>query len=55
MSLSPDNQRLFVAPLSGVEQQGHGSLGGGGAAVGLLDTLPLRSSAVLGTHPFSGL
>ena len=55
MSLFPDNQQLFVAPLAGVERQGRGSLGGGSAAVGLSDTLPFHSSTVLGAHPFSGL
>ena len=55
MSLSLDNRRLFVAPLAGVERQGRRTLGGGSAAVGLSDTLPHRSSSVLGAHPLSGL
>ena len=55
MSLSPDNRQLFVAPLAGVERQGYGSLGGGGAAVELSDALPFCTSTVLGAHPFSGL
>ena len=55
MSLSPGNRWLFVAPLAGEERQGRGSLGGGGAVVGLSDPLPLRSSIVLGAHSFSGL
>ena len=53
MSLSPSNQRLFVAPLASVERQGRRTLGGGGAAVGVSDSLPLRSSTVLGSLPFS--
>ena len=53
MPLSASNWRLFVAPLAGVERQRCGTLGGGGAAVGIPDSLPLRSSTVLGSHPFS--
>ena len=51
MSLSGCGWRLFFAPLAGVEQQGHGSLGSGGLAVGILHSLPLGSHFIQGTHP----
>ena len=47
MSLSGSCRRLSVAPLAGVEQQGHGSVGGGGSEVGVQSSLPLRA------HPLS--
>ena len=46
------SRRLSVTPLVGVERQGRGSVGGGGAEVGLL-FLPVGTSTVCGTHPFS--
>ena len=51
MSLSTSNRQMSVAPLAGVEQQGRGSLGGGGFALGLQNTLSCTSQAVRGTHP----
>ena len=51
LSLSTSNRRVFVAPLVGVELQGRGSLGGGGFALGLQNTLSCSPQAVRGTHP----
>ena len=42
---------MSVAPLAGVERQGRGSLGGGGFALGLQNTLSCGLQAVRGTHP----
>ena len=51
MSLSPSSRRLFVPPLAGVERHGSGTLGGGGAVVGIpslfLRTAPRPSGAKL--------
>ena len=46
ISLSNPDRWLFVPPLAGLEGQGRGSLGGGGAAGGVSFSLP-----VLRTHP----
>ena len=54
MSLS-GSRRLSVTSLAGVERQGHRSMSGGGAEVGLSCSLPVSTSAVCGTHPFSVL
>ena len=51
----PSCRRLSVAPLTGVERQGRGSLGGGSLAVGISHSLPSGSHFIQGTHPFSGL
>ena len=51
MSLSTRNRRMSVTPLAGVERQGRGSLGGGGLALGLQDTLSCGLQTVRGTHP----
>ena len=42
---------MFVPPLAGLEGQGRGSLGGGGAAGRVSSYLPVGSSAVFGAHP----
>ena len=55
MSLSNRSRRLSVAPLAGVERQGHGSLGSGSLAVGISVSLPSDSYFIQGTHPLSGL
>ena len=55
MSLSNHGRRLSVAPLSGVERQGRGSLGSGSLVVGISDSLPSDSYFIQGTHPLSGL
>ena len=55
MSLSNRGRRLSVAPLAGVEQQGHGSLGSGSLALGISYSLPSDSYFIQGTHPLSGL
>ena len=55
MSQSNRYRRLSVAPLAGVEQQGRGTLGSGGLAVGIPDSLPLDSHLIQGSHPFTGL
>ena len=54
------SRRLFVAPLAGVERQGRGSVGGGGAEVGL--SFPscrhlhcLQNPSLFLVHAFSGL
>ena len=49
MSQSNRCRRLSVAPLAGVERRGRGTLGSGGLAVGISNSLPS------GSHPFSGL
>ena len=51
MSLSGCGRRLFVAPLAGVDRQGHRSLGSGGLAVGISHSLQLGSHFIQGTHP----
>ena len=48
-------RRLSVAPLAGVERRGRGTLGSGGLAVGIPDSLPLGSHLIQGSHPFTGL
>ena len=55
MSLSSFSRRMSVAPLAGVERQGRGSVGGGGAEVGVSCSLSFGPSTVCGTHPFSVL
>ena len=55
MSLSDRCRRLSVAPLAGVELQGRGSLGSGGLAVGISNSLPSGSHFIQGTHPFSSV
>ena len=45
--------RMSVSPLAGVESLRLGSVGGGGAGVGLLYTLLIGGSTFCGTHPFS--
>ena len=50
MSLSTDNRRVSVAALAGVEQQGRGSLCGGGPALGLQDSLSFGPHTVQGSH-----
>ena len=55
MSQSNRYRRLSVAPLAGVEQLGRGTLGSGGLAVGIPDSLPLGSHLIQGSHPFTGL
>ena len=55
MSQSNRNRRLSVAPLAGVERQGRGTLGSGGLAVGIPDSLPLGSHLIQGSHPFAGV
>ena len=44
-----------IATLAGVERQGHGSLGSGGLAVGILHSLPSGPHLIQGTHPLSGV
>ena len=51
ISLSSPDQRLFVPPLAGLEEQGHRSLGGGGAAGRLSYSLHVGFPSVLGAHP----
>ena len=55
MSQSNRCRRLSVAPLAGVERRGRGTLGSGGLAVGISDSLPSGSHLIQGSHPFSGL
>ena len=55
MSQSNRNRRLSVAPLAGVERRGRGTLGSGGLAVGIPDSLPLGSHLIQGSHPFTGV
>ena len=51
MSLSTDYRQVSVAALAGVERQGCGSLGGGGPALGLQDSLSCNPHTVQGSHP----
>ena len=46
MSQSNRYRRLSVVPLAGVERQGRGTLGSGGLAVGIPDSLPLDSHLI---------
>ena len=46
-------RRLSVPPLAGLEGQGSGTVGGGGAAGGLSHPLPQPTSAVCGAHPYA--
>ena len=55
MSQSNRYRRLCVAPLAGVERRGRGTLGSGGLAVGIPDSLSLGSQLIQGSHPFTGL
>ena len=55
MSQSSRYRRLSVAPLAGVERRGRGTLGSGGLAVGIPDSLPLGSHLIQGSHPFTGV
>ena len=55
MSRSSRCRRLSVAPLAGVERRGRRTLGSGGLAVGIPDSLPLGSHLIQGSHPFAGL
>ena len=55
MSQSNRNRRLSVTPLAGVERRGRGTLGSGGLAVGIPDSLPLDSHLIQGSHPFAGV
>ena len=55
MSQSNRYRRLSVAPLAGVERRGRGTLGSGGLAVGIPDSLQLGSHLIQGSHPFTGL
>ena len=55
MSQSNRYRRLSVAPLAGVERRGSGTLGSGGLAVGIPDSLSLGSHLIQGSHPFTGL
>ena len=55
MSQSNRCRRLSVAPLAGVERRGCGTLGSGGLAVGIPDSLPSGSHLIQGSHPFAGL
>ena len=48
-------RRLSVAPLAGVERRGRGTLGSGGLAVGIPDSLPLGSHLIQGSHPYTGV
>ena len=48
-------RRLSVTPLAGVERQGRGTLGSGGLAVGISDSLPSDSHLIQGSHSFSGV
>ena len=45
--------RLSVPPLAGLEGQGRGTVGGGGAAGGLSHPFPQPTSAVCGAHPYA--
>ena len=50
----PDPVRwLSVPPLAGLEGQGRGSVGGGGAAALIPHPFQLSSSAVCGPHPYA--
>ena len=51
----PSCRRLSVAPLTGVERQGRGSLCSGSLAVGISHSLPSDFHLIQGTHPFSSL
>ena len=53
--MSDPIRRLSVPPLAGLEGQGRGSVGGGGAAGRVPHPFPLSSSAVCGTHPYAFL
>ena len=53
--MSDPVQRLSVPPLAGLEGQGRGSVGGGGAEGGVPYPFPLSSSAVRGAHPYAFL
>ena len=55
MSQSNRCRRLSVAPLAGVERRGRGTLGSGGLAVGIPDSLPSGSHLIQGSHTFSGV
>ena len=55
MSQSKRYRRLSVAPLAGVERRGRGTLGSGGLAMGIPDSLPSDSHFIQGSHPFAGL
>ena len=55
MPLSNCRRRLSVAPVAQLERRGSGTLGGGGSAGGVQDSLPEVSHFIRGTHPFSGL
>ena len=55
MSQSNRCRRLSVAPLAGVERRGRGTLGSGGLAVGISDSLPSGSHLIQRSHPFSGV
>ena len=55
MSQSNCCRWLSVAPLAGVERRGRGTLGSGGPAVGISNSLPSGSHLIQGSHPFSGL
>ena len=55
MSQSNRNRRLSVAPLAGVVRRGRGTLGSGGLAVWIPDSLPLGSHLIQGSHPFAGV
>ena len=46
-------RRLSVPPLTGLEGQGRGSVGGGGPPGGVSHTLPPASSSVYGLHPLA--
>ena len=48
-------RRLSVAPLAGVERRGRGTLGSGGLAVGIPDSLPWGSHLIQGSHSFTGV
>ena len=55
MSQSNRCRRLSIAPLAGVERRGRGTLGSGGLAVGIPDSLPSGSHLIQGSHPFADL
>ena len=55
MSQSNRYRRLSVAPLAGVERRGRRTLGSGGLAVRIPDSLPLGSHLIQGSHPFTGV
>ena len=46
-------RRLSVPPLAGLERQGCGSVGGGGAEGGIPHPFPQSPSAVRGAHPYA--